>query len=268
MTFILILAPILLIALLFKLPIVKGMFGEFFVNFALSRYLNQKEYTLFKNVTMATENGSTQIDHILVSKYGVFVLETKNYKGWIFGSEKQAMWTQQIYRVKNQFQNPLFQNYKHTQTLTDILTLKPEQVFSIIVFIGSATIKTKMPANVGSIGQAIRFIKSHNQVILNNHQVQSLCYQIKNTRLAPTLKTHLAHAKHVQDIIQSKDVQTSKTIEAPTSPQQPQAQQIQSPICPKCSSSMILRVSKKGENVGNQFWGCSAFPRCRGVVQI
>ncbi len=52
----------------------------------------------------------TQLDHVVVSRFGVFVIETKNYRGWIFGSEKQPQWTQQIYRQKNRFQNPLHQN--------------------------------------------------------------------------------------------------------------------------------------------------------------
>ena len=40
----------------------------------------------------------------------------------------------------------------------------------------------------------------------------------------------------------------------------------ESPICPKCNSSMKIRVARKGKHAGKQFWGCSNFPRCNGIV--
>ncbi len=65
----------------------KGLIGEFKVNLALKLGLSGEKYLLLKNVTLPTEDGSTQIDHIVVSQFGVFVIETKNYTGWIFGTE-------------------------------------------------------------------------------------------------------------------------------------------------------------------------------------
>jgi hypothetical protein len=64
----------------------------------------------------------------LVSPFGVFVIETKNYKGWILGDEKQRQWMQQIYGKKNRFQNPLHQNQLHVRALMDFLAL-PESPF-------------------------------------------------------------------------------------------------------------------------------------------
>ena len=90
-----------------KTPFMKGVFGEFLVNLAATTFLDKRVYTLFKNVTLPTEDGSTQIDHVIVSRYGVFVIETKNMKGWIFGSPQQKIWTQKIYRHTSKFQNPL-----------------------------------------------------------------------------------------------------------------------------------------------------------------
>ncbi|MNE82713.1 Topoisomerase DNA binding C4 zinc finger [compost metagenome] len=40
------------------------------------------------------------------------------------------------------------------------------------------------------------------------------------------------------------------------------------PLCPVCSSSMILRTAKRGMNLGNQFWGCAKYPGCRGIRQL
>ena len=98
---------ILLLAALFEIfkPTIKGWFGEEVIALYL-RKLPPDEYTVLNDIILSTENGTTQIDHIVVSVYGVFVIETKNYKGWIFGGEKSAQWTQNIYGKKKQFYEP------------------------------------------------------------------------------------------------------------------------------------------------------------------
>ena len=111
------LIPIVLLLMFFKTSFAKGIFGEFLVNLAVNLRLDKKKYHLLKNVTLPTEDGTTQIDHIIVSQYGIFVIETKNMKGWIFGGEHQKTWTQKIYKHSSKFQNPLHQNYKHTKTI-------------------------------------------------------------------------------------------------------------------------------------------------------
>ena len=142
------LIPIGIFIALLKSPWFKGVIGEFIVNLSAKLFLDKEKYHLIKNVTLPTEDGSTQIDHVIVSKYGVFVVETKNIKGWIFGSPNQKSWTQQIYKHKNKFQNPLHQNYKHTKVLEDLLGLSDGQMFSVVVFVGDSTFKTEMPDNV------------------------------------------------------------------------------------------------------------------------
>ena len=89
----------------------KGALGELMGSAAGSPLLNKQVYRALKNVTIATSNGTTQIDHVIVSKYGVFVIETKNFQGWIFGAENQAQWTQSLPGGRKfRFQNPLHQN--------------------------------------------------------------------------------------------------------------------------------------------------------------
>ena len=235
----------LLIATL-KSPWFKGVVGEFIVNLSARMFLDKNKYHLIKNVTLPTEDGSTQIDHVIVSKYGVFVVETKNIKGWIFGSPNQKNWTQQIYKHKNQFQNPLHQNYKHTRVLADLLTLNPEQLFSVVVFVGDSTFKTEMPENVTYGMGYIRYIKSKTQPVLSETEVGKVKHKIESGRLRPSFKTNRAHVKHVKSLVANKNGQKQ---------------------CPKCGSSMVLREAKKGKNLGDKFWGCSRFPKCKGVVK-
>jgi predicted RNA-binding Zn-ribbon protein involved in translation (DUF1610 family) len=242
------LIPLLIIATIIKTPWFKGVFGEFIVNQFAWWQLDENQYHLVKNVTLPTDDGgTTQIDHIIVSTYGVFVVETKNMKGWIFGSEHQKTWTQQIYKHKSKFQNPLHQNYKHSKTLQALLDLEDNQLHSIVVFIGDSTFKSQMPDNVTYGMGYIRYIKSKQDKIISPKQVIEILNTIESGRLARSFKTNREHKEHVQTIIAEKEKQN---------------------LCPKCGSEMVLRETKRGDNKGKQFWGCSTFPKCRSRLTV
>ncbi len=239
------LIPIFIFAVIIKSAWFKGVLGEWQVNLLIKFFLDKNQYHLIKNVTLPTDDGTTQIDHIIVSKYGVFVVETKNMKGWIFGSENQKQWTQQIYKHKSKFQNPLHQNYKHVKTLEACLNAKNDSIFSVIIFIGDSIFKTKMPENVRFARGGIKYIKSKTDIVFNAKEVASVIGQIENGRLERSNKTNRQHVKHVQEIIEDK---------SDTKP------------CSKCGAEMVLRKATKGKNVGNEFWGCSTFPKCRNIL--
>ena len=250
------LIPIFIFVIVIKSAWFKGVLGEWQVNLLIKFFLDKNEYHLIKNVTLpiltdGKEQGTTQIDHIIVSKYGIFVVETKNMKGWIFGSESQKQWTQQIFKHKSKFQNPLHQNYKHVKTLESLLKIesktKNDAVFSVIIFIGDSTFKTKMPDNVRFARGGIEYIKSKRDITLSEDEVADIIEQIESGRLERSIKTNRQHVKHVNDIVKEKS-----NIKA----------------CVKCGSGMVLRKSAKGKNAGNEFWGCSTFPKCRNVVDI
>ncbi|AIV05911.1 nuclease [Vibrio harveyi] len=240
------LVPLLLIVSVFKSRWLKGVFGEFLVNRLLSK-LPDSDYTLIKDVTLPTSDGTTQVDHIVVSKYGIFVVETKNMKGWIFGTAHQKQWTQKIYRHSSKFQNPLHQNYKHIKALETLLGCSEEHLHSVIVFIGDSTFKTEMPPNVTYARGSIRYIQQFNEVVFSDKDYARLAESINQIKLKRGVITDLKHRKHVKDVVASK---------------------VSSNECPRCGSEMVLRETKRGENIGKQFWGCSTFPKCRAVKQF
>lgn len=240
------LLPLLLIVSVFKSRWLKGIFGEFLVNRLLSK-LPESDYTLIKDVTLPTSNGTTQVDHIVVSKYGIFVVETKNMKGWIFGSARQKLWTQKIYRHSSKFQNPLHQNYKHIKALETLLGCSADYLHSVIVFIGNSTFKTEMPPNVTYARGSIRYIQQFNKVVFSDKDYARLTDSINQIKLKRGVITDLKHRNHVKEIVASK---------------------VSSNQCPRCGSEMVLRETKRGENIGKQFWGCSTFPKCRAVKQL
>lgn len=185
--------PVVLIIAIFKYRFFKGWIGEFIVNTLTWIVLDKKLYHLIRNVTLPVEDGTTQIDHVIVSPYGIFVVETKNMKGWIFGGKNQPTWTQKIYRHNNKFQNPLRQNYRHVKALEDALQIAPEKLHSVVVFLGRATFKTPMPENVTYPLGYLKYIRSKCDVVFSEDEVERIKSRIGQVRLAPTRETHRDH---------------------------------------------------------------------------
>ncbi len=125
-------------------------------------------------------------------------------KGWIFGTAHQRQWTQKIFEHANKFQNPLHQNYKHVETLKSILGLNDQQIFSIVAFVGNSTFKTEMPENVINGPGLIKYIKSKDQQVILNADVQMILSKIEAERLVPSRETTKAHIAHVKQIIEEK----------------------------------------------------------------
>jgi len=202
------LIPIFIFAVIIKSAWFKGVIGEWQVNLLIKLFLDKNEYHLIKNVTLPTDDGTTQIDHIIVSKYGIFVVETKNMKGWIFGSKNQKQWTQQIYKHKSKFQNPLHQNYKHVKILEATLDIesnaKSDSIFSVIIFIGNSTFKTKMPENVRFARGSIEYIKSKHDIAFSEDEVADIIEQIESGRLERSFKTNRQHVEDVRKTIEEK----------------------------------------------------------------
>lgn len=256
--------PILLVLAYLKSPSGKGSLGEALVNVSARLFLDKSTYHLIKNVTLPTEDGTTQVDHIIVSPFGIFVIETKNYAGWIFGGVHQKVWTQKIYRRSHQFQNPIHQNYKHVQTLKRLLDVEGSVIHSLIVFVGDSTFKTPMPDNVTKVSGYLRFIRAKTTRVLAEQQVIDIVGQIKDGRLQPSFRTNREHVRHVVELQAAKAVPSAPAIPAPAKITSVDAA---IEICPKCGKSLVGRTVKRGANMGATFVGCSGYPACRYVLK-
>jgi restriction system protein len=245
----------------------KGWLGEWLVNRTLAKIVDNNTGTShrFNDVLLATPDGTTQIDHVLLTNKGLFVIETKNMKGWIFGTANQKRWTQQIYRHKSSFQNPLHQNYKHTQTLRALLDLDSSVVHSIVVFVGGVQFKTPMPANVIGRHELSSYIYGVQETVFTPSELLKLSDQLSQGKLESSFTASRNHIKHVREI--------KRTVKQPMSNDRPSEKKevIVEPVaatqditkCPRCNEALVIREAKKGPNKGNSFYGCSSFPKCR-----
>ena len=107
----------------------------------------------------------SQIDHVFICKRGLFVIETKNYSGRIYGNERQKYWTQVLAYgdEKNKLYNPLMQNTGHLKAVNYALNSRINAI-SVVIFIQGNT-EYINARNVFSLSEAKRFILSHNEYL-------------------------------------------------------------------------------------------------------
>lgn len=154
---------------------IKGALGEWALHRVLVKEL-PASYQHYRNLVIPAEKGDfTEVDHLVLSPFGIFVIEVKNYRGWIFGGEKQPQWTVQRFRSKHQFMNPLHQNYKHTQAVKQLLGLSGkdgDSVYSIVAFSLRAEFKFQIPANVKYTDLVGDYINRFTQPCFSDEQLR------------------------------------------------------------------------------------------------
>jgi len=157
------------------------------------------DYHLMNHVTLRMNDGTTQVDHILVSRFGVFVIETKDYKGWIFANANQANWTQVLFKWKFKFQNPIFQNIRHVRAVQGLLDfLPPDAIKSVVVFTGDAEFMTEIPQGVFSISGLIDYLREETVEVMSLNRVQFCVGRLETARLAISGKTDIEHVQSLE----------------------------------------------------------------------
>ena len=173
--------------------------GEVRVRQAIQQACGGDHWHLLNNVTLPTADGTTQIDHVLVSRYGVFVIETKDYQGWIFGDARRGEWTQVRYRSKFRFQNPLYENHKHIKAIESALDFLPsEHIRGAVIFAGTAEFKTARPAGVFTLPEFISMLYRLDTEVMTQNRMQFCVGRLECLRLALTRQTDVEHRAHLQ----------------------------------------------------------------------
>lgn len=173
--------------------------GEAEVHKALKALYRPPDYHLLNHITIKHGDGTTQIDHILLSRFGVFVIETKDYKGWIFGKVGHKDWTQVIFGEQYKFRNPINQNMRHVQGIRELLDFLPQEVVrSAVVFVGDAKFKTSYPDGVFSLQGMIEFINSFEIEVMSTNRLQFCVGRIESNRYELTKQTDLDHVDYLR----------------------------------------------------------------------
>lgn len=245
MSFLGALIPILIFAGLIYLAAnrakIKGFLGEKKLT-SMLMFLNKNEYTTFNDLYIATNRGTSQIDHVVVSQFGIFVIETKSYKGTISGSFNSEKWTQNIWGNKYPMPNPIRQNKAHVYALKSILPNYAQYGFiSLIAFSSSASlyVTTDETTDVVYIHEILSAIKSHTNIIFSREQVEEICNAISLANVTDK-EIRNNHKYEVKQKIYNRNAQ------------------IAAGICPNCGAELVRRQGRYGS-----FIGCSNYPRCK-----
>lgn len=174
--------------------------GEYRVRETLKGFCSKSGAHLLNNITLRLDDGTTtQIDHILITRKGVLVIETKDYSGWIFGSEKQKSWTQVIYKKKSKFQNPIHQNYRHLKAVKELLDYLPSKaVKGLVVFTNKSEFQTAFPNNVIQEKSLLDFVKSFDADEISENRAQFCVGRIECKRMEISGKTDVEHQKNLE----------------------------------------------------------------------
>lgn len=199
-----------MIMLKIQYPVIKGAVGEWYVNRELSKL--GANYRIYSDLYVPNgKGGTTQIDHVVTSPYGIFVIETKHYQGWIFGKENERYWTQTIYKRKEKLFNPIWQNYGHIQALKSYIGKEEfEFIYSIIVFSRNSTLKFKddfQSARVIQFPQLIKVIKEWKVQRISDSELKEINRVLEGLIITDKNEKKWIKKKHVADIKNNRKMQ-------------------------------------------------------------
>ena len=234
-------------------PEEKGLLGERRLRQMLLEQLDQTQYRVLYDIMLPAEDDTTtQVDFIVVSQWGVFVIEAKNFDGWIFGNPFHKQWTTVRFKKKASFQNPLRQNYKHIATLAECLGIPQHYFKTIVAFSAESEFKTDFPATVMHFGDVPAYIREQStESLIHPGQIPEFVEVIMEWHNSLSDERKAAHVANLKQRLASKRGQPS-----PSTPP---------PSCPNCGAPMVQRTRKSDKGL---FWGCPNFPACRGIRQL
>ena len=240
-----------------------GRYGEYLTYIYIREYEQNGAKFLF-NVYLPRENNeTTEIDVLMIYKSGLYVFESKNYSGWIFGDEKSKNWTQTLpsgrKSHKEHFFNPIMQNKLHIKWLLNALE-RDIPTHSIIVFSERCTLKSinNVSSNIkvikrGDVKSTVDQIDLSTGEILTNETIDEIYNKLYNSSQVDE-NTKEKHIENIKQRIEDNAVNNNSVLPDETKH-----------ICPRCGSLLVLRTAKKGENAGKSFYGCSSYPKCRYI---
>lgn len=183
-------------------PRIKGYLGEKSVATILS-LLPSDKYKIINDLLIEVDGRTIQIDHLVVSIYGIFVIETKNYKGRITGSDNSDYWTKNMFGNKYTFYNPIRQNKSHVLALSKQLGFSLNKFIPIIVFSNGAELKVNTTHNVIYTTQINRVIKEYSEIKFSETDIQKLYDKISLLNIvSPEVRKQ--HVLEIQNTIATK----------------------------------------------------------------
>lgn len=235
-------------AIIRRLTVSAGEVGENVVASKL-RWLPRSQYFVINDLVFTKGNGNTtQIDHVVVSPYGIFVIETKNIYGYIHGSDNSKLWRSCWRNRDLAFDNPILQNKAHMMALAEKLKLRDDSFVSIIAFSTNADLQVSVnDTYVVYWSQVRKLIRHFKEPIMTIEEAQEIYTFIKAINITDK-KSRQEHAVRARINRNNYEIRSQAAVEDGR--------------CPKCGGHLVLRSGMRGA-----FYGCSNYPNCKYTHQ-
>ncbi len=144
-----------------------GWFGEHWTKQVLNE-LPKDKYLKINNVFIKTNGQTHQIDHVIVSPYGIFSIETKQYNGYITGDKYDKNWIRHAGKKKYYYTNPIRQNYGHVKSLAELLNIDESKIYNIVCIPSKAKLKIKHNGELVRYNTIVEKILSYKDIVIDN----------------------------------------------------------------------------------------------------
>lgn len=209
--------------------------------------LPAEEYIVLNDLMLPTSYGTTQIDHVVLSLYGIYVIETKNYTGSLTGSEKSEYWEQYINGFRYKTGNALRQNKNHIMAVRYCASVKPDiPVYNIVAFARATDFDIRHDDG------EIVYISDLVSTIIHLRDAEPV-YTFEQIGI----KANLLMEKNITDPEARKAHNA-----AANAAKHEKKDKIEAGICPRCGGQLVEREGKYG-----QFYGCSNYPKCDFMIK-
>lgn len=211
------------------------------------------DYRVYNDLLIRDGSYTTQVDHIIISRYGVFVLETKNVHGKVYGSGNAEFWKQYLpdrgyrrhgYTQEHQLRNPLWQNAGHIKSLRRLVFGNDIPVYGVVVFPQETGLYVEAEQPVLRMWDVVPYIKQYHDKVLSAEQMGYY-----RRRLLEVISTSEADRKsHLDNVHRNQERRDAA---------------VASGRCPLCGGRLILRNGRYGS-----FYGCSNYPNCTYKINL
>lgn len=167
------------LAILFRTGLARIPGGSFFARHLL-RLLDRGHYRVVSGVRLVPGRDETWVDHVVVSVYGVFIIDIREAAGWISGAAGDKTWSRRYLHRVEEFENPLLANQPNVRALCSRFGLGEKQVRPVIVFAGGAVFRDEVPVNVTGLAGFIGYIKSFMTEIIKFDRVEAIATGIES----------------------------------------------------------------------------------------
>jgi hypothetical protein len=176
--------PLVLLITFISSPRFRGDIAESRVRRLLASGLEKSRYTLINDLVVPSGGGTTRIDHVVVSKFGIFVIDSCYVRGWISGTAVQAQWRQHRWHGATRFDNPVHRNRLQVEALQRLMDYPASVFVPLVVLVGQKGFKSPPPQNVVGADRLLAFIRKKSRHELNAEQADRALQKIDAVRLS------------------------------------------------------------------------------------